>query len=85
MAALAFAVHTLGAVVWVGGMFAIYVCLRPALSTLEPPQGPWRAHGFRDIGRMIAHALEILRAKHQVSAEGRRDRVFHHANEKFAR
>jgi putative copper export protein len=43
MAALAFAVHTLGAVVWVGGMFAIYVYLRPALSTLEPPQGPWRA------------------------------------------
>jgi uncharacterized membrane protein len=28
----------LGAVVWVGGMFAIYVCLRPALGTLEPPQ-----------------------------------------------
>ena len=39
MTAVALAVHTLGAVVWVGGMFAIYVCLRPALSTLnEPPQ-----------------------------------------------
>jgi uncharacterized membrane protein len=38
MAAIAFAVHMLGAVVWVGGMFAIYVCLRPALVTLEPPQ-----------------------------------------------
>src|SRR5215467_2391559 len=38
MAALAFALHILGAVVWVGGMFAIYVCLRPALGTLEPPQ-----------------------------------------------
>jgi uncharacterized membrane protein len=38
MAALAFALHVLGAVVWVGGMFAIYVCLRPALVTLEPPQ-----------------------------------------------
>src|SRR5215470_5205929 len=38
MAALAFALHILGAVVWVGGMFAIYVCLRPALVTLEPPQ-----------------------------------------------
>jgi len=38
MAALAFALHILGAVVWVGGMFAIYVCLRPALATLEPPQ-----------------------------------------------
>ena len=38
MAALALALHTLAAVVWVGGMFAIYVCLRPALGTLEPPQ-----------------------------------------------
>src|SRR5262249_50711565 len=38
MATLAFALHILGAVVWVGGMFAIYVCLRPALVTLEPPQ-----------------------------------------------
>src|SRR4029434_7609868 len=38
MAALAFALHILSAVVWVGGMFAIYVCLRPALVTLEPPQ-----------------------------------------------
>src|SRR5262249_29497416 len=38
MAALAFALHILGAVVWVGGMFAIYVCLRPALVTHEPPQ-----------------------------------------------
>jgi uncharacterized membrane protein len=39
MTAVALAVHILGAVVWVGGMFAIYVCLRPALGTLaEPPQ-----------------------------------------------
>jgi uncharacterized membrane protein len=38
MTAVALALHILGAVVWVGGMFAIYVCLRPALGTLEPPQ-----------------------------------------------
>jgi hypothetical protein len=38
MTAVALAVHIFGAVIWVGGMFAIYVCLRPALSTLEPPQ-----------------------------------------------
>ena len=38
MTAVAIALHTFGAVVWVGGMFAIYVCLRPALGTLEPPQ-----------------------------------------------
>ena len=38
MTAVALAVHILGAGVWVGGMFAIYVCLRPALGTLEPPE-----------------------------------------------
>src|SRR6267154_1076817 len=38
MTAVALALHIFGAVVWVGGMFAIYVCLRPPLSTLEPPQ-----------------------------------------------
>src|SRR5438876_9890059 len=38
MTALALALHILGAVVWVGGMFAIYVCLRPALGALEAPQ-----------------------------------------------
>jgi uncharacterized membrane protein len=37
MTAVALALHILGAVVWVGGMFAIYACLRPALGTLEPP------------------------------------------------
>ncbi len=36
--AIALALHVFGAVVWVGGMFAIYLCLRPALGTLEPPQ-----------------------------------------------
>ena len=35
--AIAVALHIFGAVVWVGGMFAIYVCLRPALGTVEPP------------------------------------------------
>ena len=38
MTAVALALHIFGAVVWVGGMFAIYVCLRPALGMLEPPQ-----------------------------------------------
>jgi uncharacterized membrane protein len=32
------AFHLLGAVVWVGGMFAAYACLRPATGALEPPQ-----------------------------------------------
>ncbi len=37
--------HILGAVVWVGGMFAAYMCLRPAAGALEPPQRLrlWRA------------------------------------------
>ena len=35
---LALAFHVLGAVVWVGGMFAAYVCLRPATGALEGPQ-----------------------------------------------
>jgi uncharacterized membrane protein len=38
MTALALALHILGAVVWVGGMFLIYVCLRPALGELDAPQ-----------------------------------------------
>ena len=38
MTAVALAAHIFGAVVWVGGMFAIYVCLRPALSAVEVPQ-----------------------------------------------
>jgi uncharacterized membrane protein len=37
MTAVAIAGHIFGAVVWVGGMFAIYVCLRPALGELEAP------------------------------------------------
>jgi uncharacterized membrane protein len=41
----ALAFHVLGAVVWVGGMFAAYMCLRPAAGALEPPQRLrlWRA------------------------------------------
>jgi len=32
------ALHMLSAVVWVGGMFAAYMCLRPAAGPLEAPQ-----------------------------------------------
>ena len=35
---LALTLHILGAVVWVGGMFAAYLCLRPAAGALEGPQ-----------------------------------------------
>ena len=39
MHATAFALvfHILGATVWVGGMFAAYVCLRPAAGALDGP------------------------------------------------
>ena len=32
------ALHLLGAVLWVGGMFFAYVILRPSLTAIEPPQ-----------------------------------------------
>jgi uncharacterized membrane protein len=38
MTAVALALHIFGAVVWVGGMFAAYVCLRPAAGALDSPQ-----------------------------------------------
>jgi len=38
MLSLALTLHLLSAVVWVGGMFAAYMCLRPAAGPLEPPQ-----------------------------------------------
>lgn len=38
MLATALTLHILGAVVWVGGMFAAYMCLRPAAGPLETSQ-----------------------------------------------
>jgi uncharacterized membrane protein len=38
MIVLALTLHVLAAVVWVGGMFAAYLCLRPAAGPLEAPQ-----------------------------------------------
>src|SRR5258708_13152143 len=36
---------------------------------------------FIDIGRMIAHTLEILGAKQQMNPEGNGDGIFHHLNQ----
>ncbi len=37
--AIAIALHLLSAIIWIGGMFFAYVCLRPSLpEVLEPPQ-----------------------------------------------
>ncbi len=38
LTALLLTLHILGAVIWVGGMFAAYVCLRPAAGSLDGPQ-----------------------------------------------
>ena len=38
MTMIALALHIVSAVVWVGGMFAAYMCLRPAAGPLEAPQ-----------------------------------------------
>ncbi len=38
LTALLLMLHLLGATVWVGGMFAAYVCLRPAAGGLDAPQ-----------------------------------------------
>lgn len=38
MLTILLALHMLSAVVWVGGMFAAYVCLRPAAGPLDAPQ-----------------------------------------------
>jgi uncharacterized membrane protein len=35
---IALALHVLSAVVWVGGMFFAYLCLRPAVAELTPAQ-----------------------------------------------
>ena len=44
--------HTLSAVVWVGGMFFVHQVLRPAAATLEP--GPRLALWSRVLGRFFA-------------------------------
>jgi uncharacterized membrane protein len=43
---LPLALHMLAAVVWVGGMFAAYMCLRPAGRALEAPQRLMLWRGF---------------------------------------
>jgi len=46
MIVLALTLHILSATVWVGGMFAAYVCLRPAAGPLETPQRMRLWRGF---------------------------------------
>jgi len=44
--AMSIALHTLAAVIWVGGMFFAYLALRPAVGALEPAQ---RCRLWRDV------------------------------------
>lgn len=46
MIVFALTLHILGAVIWVGGMFAAYICLRPAAGPLETPQRLTLWRGF---------------------------------------
>jgi uncharacterized membrane protein len=59
---VALAFHMLGAVVWVGGMFAAYVCLRPAAGALEAPQRLrlWRNFFARFLPWVWASVLLLL-------------------------
>jgi len=55
------ALHLLGAVVWVGGMFFALLVLRPSLSVLEPAQR-LALHGqvFRRFFLIVWHAMPIV-------------------------
>lgn len=61
MLALALTLHLLSAVIWVGGMFAAYMCLRPAGMKLETPQRVtmWR-HFFQRFLRWVWIAVIVL-------------------------
>ncbi len=56
-------VHLLGAILWIGGMFFAYVCLRPAAAqVLEPPQRLplWSATFARFLPAAAAAVLALL-------------------------
>ena len=55
------ALHLLGAVIWVGGMFFALLVLRPSLAVLAPPQR-LALHGqvFRRFFRIIWHVMPIV-------------------------
>lgn len=58
---LLYALHVLGAVLWVGGMAFAILTLRPALSVLEPPQRLALHQGvFQRFFRLIWHAMPIV-------------------------
>ena len=58
IATVALTLHTLSAVVWVGGMFFAHQALRPAAATLEP--GPRLALWSRVLGRFFAWVIAAI-------------------------
>ncbi len=55
------AVHVLGAVLWVGGMFFAYVVLRPGLQVLDPSQRmSLHAQVFKRFFLVVWHAMPLL-------------------------
>ncbi len=58
---LLYALHVLGAVLWVGGMAFAILALRPALATLEPPQRLAVQEGaLGRFFRLIWHAMPVV-------------------------
>lgn len=60
--AIAIVLHALFAVIWVGGMFFAWLCLRPAASALEPAvrQQLWAASLGRYFPWIIAAVVIVL-------------------------
>jgi uncharacterized membrane protein len=55
------AVHVLGAVLWVGGMFFAYVVLRPSLQVLDPAQRmSLHTQVFKRFFLVVWHAMPLL-------------------------
>jgi len=55
------ALHVLGAVIWVGGMFFALLVLRPSLGVLEPPQRlALHMQAFRRFFLVVWHAMPIV-------------------------
>lgn len=55
------ALHVLGAVIWVGGMFFALLVLRPSLAVLEPPQRlALHMQVFRRFFLIVWHAMPIV-------------------------
>jgi uncharacterized membrane protein len=55
------ALHLLGAVLWVGGMFFAYVVLRPSMAAIEAPQRMLlHTQVFRKFFLVVWHAMPVI-------------------------